>query len=104
MQQALEAVECITERYTPYGYWWRYSAAKDEPEITLVAAIQIAASVAADEARKSGKTYLVATTPARSPDVYVFACDHPDARKLGLDTMYEVTPAGECIRHSVTRH
>ena len=59
MERALEAVKnmigdddpdnCITARETPHGFWWRYTHASDEPEITLVAAIKVAASVAADE-------------------------------------------------------
>jgi hypothetical protein len=87
MERALKAVEnmigdddpdnCITAREAPHGFWWRYTHASDEPEITLLAAIKVAGSVAADEARKRGKTYIVATTPDRSPDVYVFACDQP---------------------------
>jgi hypothetical protein len=35
---------------------------------TAVTAINVATMMAGDEARKSGKTYLVATTPDPSPD------------------------------------
>jgi hypothetical protein len=51
---------CITERETPDGYWWRYKHAEDEPQETLTAATGIALWVAADQARKFGKNYLVA--------------------------------------------
>jgi hypothetical protein len=43
------------------------------------AALMIAGEVAAEEARKRGKTYLVASAPPPSPAIYGFACDHPDA-------------------------
>jgi hypothetical protein len=51
---------CITERETLHGYWWRYAHSADEPADTLTAAIMIAGEVAATEARRRGKTYLVA--------------------------------------------
>jgi hypothetical protein len=62
-------------------------------------AIRIAATVAADEARKNRKTYCVASTPQPSPAVYVFSCDHPDASNVAINIMYELTPQGRCIRH-----
>jgi hypothetical protein len=95
---------CITERETPDGYWWRYRHSEDEPEDTLTAAIMIAGEVAAEEARRRGKTYVVASAPQPSPALYVFACDHPDAGKAGISVMYEFTPAGERIRRQATRH
>jgi hypothetical protein len=42
-------------------------------------AIRIAADVAAEEARKGAKTYVVASSRAPAAAVYVFAADHPDA-------------------------
>jgi hypothetical protein len=95
---------CITERQTAHGYWWRYTHSDGEPRDTLTMAIMIAADVAAEEARKSGKTYVVASSPQPSPAVYVFACDHPDACKAGINVMYQLTPNGACIRRSATRH
>jgi hypothetical protein len=47
---------------------------------------------------------LVLTSSERWPDVYVFAHDHPDARRLELNIMYELTPGGECIRRRGTQH
>jgi hypothetical protein len=102
---AVDPADCITELQTPFGYWWRYSpSSPNEPDTTLVAAIRVAATVAEHEARKSGKTFLVTTGAARWPDVYVFALDHPDARRLDLTVMYQLTPTGECIRRAATRH
>jgi hypothetical protein len=31
---------CISERETPYGYWWRYTHFQDEPDDTLKAAAE----------------------------------------------------------------
>jgi hypothetical protein len=56
--------DCITEKRTAQGFWWRYTHSKDEPNETIEMAIRAAGEVAADEARKSGKTYIVASTPA----------------------------------------
>jgi hypothetical protein len=85
---------CITERDSPYGYWWRYIHASGEPEDTWLAATGIAASVAEKHARETGKTYVVAVS--REPQAaYAFACDHPDARNPVLHTALEITPAGE---------
>ena len=94
---------CISERKTPYGYWWRYTHAQDEPDKTLKAATMIAVNVARDKARKDGKTYLVASTPLPMAAVYIFASDHPDARDPAINVFLEYTPAGECIRRPSTR-
>ncbi len=94
---------CITERETPHGYWWRYRHREGDPQETLTAAIAIASEVAATEACRRGKTYIVASAPQPSPAVYVFACDHPDAANVGFNVMLEFTPAGERIRRPGTR-
>jgi hypothetical protein len=94
---------CITTRRDAYGFWWRYRHSAGEPEETLTAAIQIAGEVAATEARKSRKTYVVASTPAPAAAVYVFAADHPDAARIDINIMYELTPQGSRIRHRTTR-
>lgn len=90
--------DCITERETPHGYWWRYMHSKGEPHDTLTAAVMVAGEVAAEEARKRGKTYFVASTPQPTAAVYVFASDHPDAGNPALNVMFEFTSAGERIR------
>jgi hypothetical protein len=114
LQRALKAVETtndtddpvagITERHTPFGYWWRYTYAGGGPDTNLVGAIKIATFVAEQEARKDGKTYLVATSSERWPNVYVFPYEHPDARRLDLTPMYTFTPSGECVRRGSTCH
>jgi hypothetical protein len=89
---------CITERQTAFGYWWRYAHNADEPDATYVAATRVAVTVAKDEARRSGKTFLVTHTrgPSSAPNVYVFAHDHPDARRRDLHPLYEAAPNGSC--------
>lgn len=57
------APDCITERQTEHGYWWRYQQSDGEARETLLAAIRIAGEVAATEARKSGKGCLASTSP-----------------------------------------
>jgi len=49
---------------------------------------------AAKECRTSGKSYVVASFIKPAPAIYVFACDHPDARKPGIFIMYDLTRAG----------
>jgi hypothetical protein len=55
--------DCITESRTAAGFWWRYTHSQDEPDETIEMAIRVAGEAAASEARKSGKTYVVASTP-----------------------------------------
>jgi hypothetical protein len=97
------ASDCITERETPHGYWWRYRHSDEESRDTLLAAIMIAGDVAATEARKRGKTYYVARAASGADAIYVFASDHPDAGNAAINVMFEFTPAGERIRRPGTR-
>jgi hypothetical protein len=96
--------DCITECHTAHGYWWRFTHSNDEPQATLTAAIMIAGDVAATEARKSGKTYLVASAKLPSPAIYVFAGNHPDAANAGMKVMFEFSPSGSIRRIPPTRH
>jgi hypothetical protein len=86
-----------------HGFWWRYEHAADEPRDTLLSAIMIAGNVAAQEARSSGKSYAVARAATGVDAIYVFACDHPDARNAGINVMFEFTPDGDRIRRPPTR-
>jgi hypothetical protein len=96
--------DCITERHTEHGYWWRYQQSDGEARETLRAAIMIAGNVAATEARKSGKTFVVARAARGVDAIYVFAGDHPDASSAGINIMFEFTPEGERIRRPAIRH
>jgi hypothetical protein len=97
-------LQTITERDTPHGYWWRYQHAGDEPHETLLAAIMIAGDVAANEARKRGKTYCVARAASGHDAVYVFACDHPDARNAAINIIYDCPPTGAPVRRRAAAH
>jgi hypothetical protein len=89
---------CITEEDTPSGYRWRYQPASHHPNAAIEAMIHVAKAVAEAEARNSGKTYLVGSTPQPDPALYVFAHGHPDTCTAAIDVMFEFTPAGERIR------
>ena len=56
------ADNCITEREDAQGYWWCYRHSPSEPAETFEMAIRVAGEVAAAEARRRGKTYIVAST------------------------------------------
>jgi hypothetical protein len=95
----------ITQNTTAHGYYWRYDHPPDEPSETLDWAISIAGIVAGDEARKTGKSHYVASTPQPCPAVYVLPCDHPELSTVAMSVMFELTPEGECIRRpKPTRH
>jgi len=84
----------ITERHTRHGYWWRYIPSKRETGVNLFPVLRAAIAAAAKECRTSGKSYVVASFIKPAPAIYVFACDHPDARKPGIFIMYDLTRAG----------
>jgi hypothetical protein len=94
--------DCIIERRDANGYYWRFQDSPGEPLATSVAAVRVAATVAQDEARKSGKTYLVAMTT--EPAVYALPFDHPEFSPVAMTVLYELTPEGECIRRKNTHH
>ena len=66
----------------------------DDKELTQVRQTAHAVGPAAKECRTSGKSYVVASFIKPAPAIYVFACDHPDARKPGIFIMYDLTRAG----------
>lgn len=87
----------ITETITEQGYYWRYDHPPGEPDETLDAAIMMAVDVAAEEARKAGKTYYVTST--RAPvALYIVRFDHPELLNPAMNIMFELTPEGKAIR------
>jgi hypothetical protein len=96
--------QCITERRDAHGYYWRYTHSPGEPEETLDMAITIATMVAGTETKRSGKTYVVASTPQPSPAVYVLPRAHPELATVAMSVMFEFTPEGDCIRHNPRLH
>jgi hypothetical protein len=87
----------ITERNTGHGYWWRFIPSEKEPGTKLIPVLRTAAARAAEESRESGKTTIVASAVKPAPTIYVFASDHPDARKPGISIWYELTPTGRLL-------
>jgi hypothetical protein len=96
-----DLARCITEADTQFGYWWRYEPALHHPNDAITALIHIAKIVADAEARKTGKTYLVASSPQPGPALYVFAFDHPDASNAAINIMYDCSPTGILTRRRV---
>ena len=93
---------CITEYRDAHGYFWRYEDSGDEPPETLIVATRIAATVAEDEARKSGKSYVVAST-AEPNAVHALAYDHPELSNFAMTIIYEFTPEGQIVHRQNTR-
>jgi hypothetical protein len=59
----------ITEYQTEHGFCWRYAPSPDEPGENLVTALRMASEVATEQARSSGKTYVMASATQPSPAV-----------------------------------
>jgi hypothetical protein len=91
--------DCVTERRDAGGYYWRYDHSADEPRDSLAAVIMIAAEIAAEKARQTGKTHFVASTPLPSPAIYVLTHGHPELSKKAISVMLEFRPDGKRIRH-----
>jgi hypothetical protein len=108
IHDSADVARCITEADTEFGYWWRYQAAPHHPDEAITAMIHIAKTVADAEAHHAGKTYLVGSSPLPEPALYVFACDHPDARNAAINIMYDCPPNGRPARRpgirSAARH
>jgi hypothetical protein len=102
-----DLTRCVTEKHTPSGYWWCYRPALHHPVEAITLMIHIAKVVADAEARNSGKTYLVGSSPQPDPALYVFAADHPDARNAAISVMYDCPPAAAPVQRRTpqrTRH
>jgi hypothetical protein len=87
---------------TEYGYYARYEHLPGEPDDTLTAAIMFAVEIASDEARKTGKTHYVTSTPVPKA-IYLLRADNPELTMLAMSVMYELTPDGEVIRRAKPR-
>jgi predicted Zn-dependent protease len=89
---------CISEHRDDYGYVWSYEHTPDEPHDTFVSAIMIAGDVAAEEAAKDRKTYVVALMNGPSVAVFALPFGHPMIVNRALSVVYQFTPDGRCIR------
>ena len=66
-----EASEPIVSYQDDYGFVFIYEHSDDEPHETLLAATAIAMNVAAEQAVKEGRTYVVASTTVPLYTVFV---------------------------------
>ena len=87
----------ITERTSDYGYYWRYDHPNHEPDETLDMAVRIAGIVAGTEARKSGHTYYVTSTP-KPAAIVVLRFDNPEVAQTAMEIISEITPESDVIR------
>lgn len=90
----------ITKHTTEHGYYFRYDHPRGEPPETLSAAIIMAKEVAADQARKEGKTYYLTSLPKVTSipgpvSLYILRSDHPELLNPVMDVIVELTPKGK---------
>ena len=90
--------ECIVTYNDDYGFVFIYEHADDEPHETLLAATAIAMNVAAEQAVKEGKTYVVASTAVPSYTVFVLPFGHPMIVQRALSIMNQLMPDGRRVR------
>jgi hypothetical protein len=90
-----------SDRRDEHGMWWRWAPPEDEPGEMLIVAGRIARPIAAEQARKSCKTYLMTMGLQPSAALYVFACDHPDAAIADIDILLEFLPDGRRIERAL---
>jgi hypothetical protein len=89
---------------TEYGYYARYEHSPGEPDDTLTGAIMFAVEIASDEARKTGKTHYVTSTPVPKA-IYLLRADNPELTMVAMSVMYELTPDWKVIKRTKpTRH
>jgi hypothetical protein len=84
---------------TEYGYYARYEHSPGEGGDTLTAAIMFAVEIASDEARKTGKTHYVTSTPVPKA-IYLLRADNPELTMVAMSVMYKLMPDGEVIRRA----
>lgn len=90
--------EPIVSYHDDYGFVFIYEHSDDEPYETLLAATAIAMNVAAEEAVKGRKTYVVASTTVPLYTVFVLPFGHPLIEKRALSIMNKLMPDGTRVR------
>lgn len=90
--------ECISSYNDDYGFVFIYEHSEDEPDETLLAATAIAMNVAAEQAAKERKTYVVASTPVPVYTVFVLPLGHPMIAQRALSIMNQLMPDGTRVR------
>lgn len=92
------ASEPIVSYHDDYGFVFIYEHSDDEPHETLLAATAIAMNVAAEQAVKEGKTYVVASTTVPLHTVFVLPVGHPLIVRRALSIMNQLMPDGTRVR------
>src|ERR1700677_3595955 len=92
------ASQSVVSYHDDYGFVFIYEHSDDEPHETLLAATAIAMNVAAEQAVKEGKTYVVASTTVPSYTVFVLPLGHPLIVKRALNIMNQLMPEGQRVR------
>jgi hypothetical protein len=82
----------ITDKH---GLVFVYEHSDDEPEETLVPAIVMATSVAAEQAVEEAKTFVIASTTVPSHTVFMLSFGHPLS---ALSIMNQLMPDGQRVR------
>jgi hypothetical protein len=90
--------KCIVSYNDEHGFVAIYEHSDDEPHETLFAATAMFMSVAAEEAVKGGKTYVVASTTDPSYTIFVLPFGHPLIEKRALSIMNQLMPDGRRVR------
>ena len=102
---ATTASQSIVSYHDDHGFVFIYEHPDDEPHETLLAATAIAMNVAAEQAIKEGKTYIVATTTAPSYTVFVLPFGHPLIVERALTIKNQLMPDGRRVRsQKSTKH
>ena len=77
----------MKETQTPYGLYWEFPIAPDEPPETHEMGKRVAATIADMEAAETSKNYIIAAS--REPTtLYVFAADHPDMPRGDMTVLW----------------
>lgn len=92
------ASESPISYHDEYGFVAIYEHSDDEPRDTLLAATVMFMNVAAAQAVKEGKTYVVASTEAPSYTVFVLPLGHPLITERALSIMNQLMPDGRRVR------
>jgi hypothetical protein len=94
----ISVADMVHQRRAVHGFEWMVEVRSFVNDALLRSLMVTSANVAAREARQSGKTYVLATSPVPSRAIYVLAASHPRlVSHPQMTTRYEFTPSGQMI-------
>lgn len=88
----------IIDYHDEHGFVAIYEHTDDEPHETLLAATAMFMSLAADQAVKEGKTYVVASTTVPTRAVFILPFGHPLIQQRALSIMTQLMADGQRVR------